>query len=148
MSWLARSLNALVLGVWLGSWALFAFVVAPVAFRTLPSSADAGKLVGPVLDFLHLYGIAAGLGMSCLAALGRQPWIRVLLPLVLATICAISQFAVTGAIDEVRPTAFGAESTAEAAAQFSRLHELSRLLYGITGAGVVVLTVIWARREN
>ena len=148
MRWWALSLNALLLGVWLGGWTLFAFVVAPVAFRTLPSSADAGKLVGPVLDFLHIYGIAAGIGMSGLAAFARQSWTRVLLPLVLAGICAASQFGVTGAIDEIRPAAFGAGSSAEAAARFSQLHELSRLLYGITGAGLVILTVIWARRDS
>ena len=85
--------------------------------------------------------------MAFLAALGRQTRIRVVLPLLLACICATSQFAVTGAIDEVRPAAFGTDASAEAAARFSQLHELSRLLYGITGAGLVVLTVLWARRE-
>jgi len=147
MNWWALSLNSLLLGIWLGGWTLFAFVVAPIAFQTLPSSADAGKLVGPVLDFLHIYGVAAGIGMSCLAAFGQQTRLRVLLPLVLAGICAASQFGVTGAIDEIRPAAFGTAATAEAAARFSQLHELSRLLYGITGGGLIVLTVIWARRD-
>ena len=31
-----------MLGGWLGSWALFAFVIAPTAFRVLPSGDVAG----------------------------------------------------------------------------------------------------------
>ena len=147
MNWWALALNSLLLGVWLGGWTLFAFVVAPIAFRTLASSADAGRLVGPVLDFLHIYGMVAGVSMACLAAFGRQTRLRILLPLVLAGICAASQFGVTGAIDEILPAAFGAGATADAAARFSQLHELSRLLYSVTGGGLIVLTVIWARRD-
>lgn len=148
MSWWTRGLNALLLGTWLGAWVLFAFVVAPTAFRTLPSSSQAGKLVGPVLDTLHVYGVVAGVVMAALAAAGRQGWLRIALPLGLAAICAFSQFGVTGGIDAIRPEAFGPDATGEAAARFSQLHQFSRMLYAVTGAGLVVLTVLWARPQR
>lgn len=148
MSWWARALNALLLGTWLGGWVLFAFVVAPVAFKTLASASEAGRLIGPILDSLHLYGVGAGVAMAGLAALGRQNRLRVVLPLCLAAICAVSQFGITSAIDAIRPSAFGIDATAEAAARFSQLHELSRFVYGIIGAGLIVLTAAWARRES
>ena len=57
-TWL-RATEALLLGGWFGSWALFALVIAPTAFRELPSGEIAGQLVGPVLRVLHYYGIVA-----------------------------------------------------------------------------------------
>ena len=147
MNWWALALNSLLLGVWLGGWTLFAFVVAPIAFRTLASSADAGRLVGPVLDFLHIYGMVAGVSMACLAAFGRQTRLRILLPLVLAGICATSQFGVTGAIDEIRPAAFGAGARGGGAACFPHPPRLSGFRRGRPGGGVSFLTVIGARRD-
>ena len=47
---LLRGLLWLLLGTWIGSWLLFALVVAPTAFRVLPSTHVAGTLVAPVLD--------------------------------------------------------------------------------------------------
>ena len=52
----------LLLGIWLGGFALFPFV-AITAFRSFPSP-DAGLIVGPVLAGLHLYGAGAGVGYS------------------------------------------------------------------------------------
>ena len=42
-----RSPLWLALGGWVGSWALFALVIARLAFRVLPSPEIAGQLVGP-----------------------------------------------------------------------------------------------------
>ena len=54
----------LLLGGWFGSWFSFGVLVAPLAFRLLPTTEIAGKLIGPVLTALHLYGAAAGLGLA------------------------------------------------------------------------------------
>ena len=54
----------LLLGGWIGAWLLFGGVVAPTAFRTLPSTEVAGLLIGPVLTWLHLYGAAAGIAST------------------------------------------------------------------------------------
>ena len=148
MNVVLQSLYRLILGTWLGAWILFAFVVAPTAFRVLPGSEVAGQLVGPILDTLHLSGIGAGVALAVLAGLGRQGSLRLGLPLLLAVICAVSQFGITAAIDAVRPEAFGPNANAEAAASFAQLHEWSRNLYGLTGVGLIVLILLPERRSS
>jgi len=137
----------LILGTWTGAWVLFALVIAPTAFRVLPSSQAAGQLVGPVLESLHLYGIAAGVALAGLAlVLRRGAWLTGI-PLVLAALCGASEFGVTSAIDAIRPQAFGQDANPASAAQFARLHEVSRTLYSLVGAGLLALTVLQARAD-
>ena len=62
----------LILGTWTGAWVLFALVIAPTALRVLPGSQAAGQLIGPVLESLHLYGIAAGVALAGLSLLLRR----------------------------------------------------------------------------
>ena len=80
---LLRSTLWLTLGAWIGAWLLFGAVVAPTAFRVLPSTEVAGSLVGPVLEALHLYGAAAGALLALVTvALGRGP-LLIVLPLLM-----------------------------------------------------------------
>lgn len=138
----------LILGTWTGAWVLFALVIAPTAFRVLPNSQMAGQLVGPVLESLHLYGIAAGVALAGLSlALRRGAWLTGI-PLVLAALCGASEFGVTSAIDAIRPQAFGPDATAASAAQFARLHQMSRTLYFLVGAGLLALTFLQARADT
>ena len=142
MDGLLRALRWLLLGGWLGSWALFALVIAPTAFSVLPSGEAAGALVGPVLRTLHLYGLVAGLALFAIAfALRERPLLK-LLPAAMALVCAVSEFGVSAAISEIRPSLFGPETPCDAAGQFSQLHLLSRVLFGAVLAGVAVLTVL------
>jgi hypothetical protein len=67
-----RAVRWLSLGGWLGSWALFALVIAPTAFRVLPSGDIAGALVSPVLRTLHLYGVLAGAVLFAIAFALRE----------------------------------------------------------------------------
>jgi hypothetical protein len=127
----------LLLGGWFGSWACFGLVVAPTAFRVLPSTAVAGQLVGPVISALHVYGIAAGLLLALLArSLGRRPWL-VLLPVVAAALTAWSELVVTPEIAALRSLAFGPEGNPESAGRFQHLHQLSMLIF--VGVGFVTL---------
>lgn len=143
-----RTTAWLILSAWAGGWLFFAVVVAPTAFRVLPSSRDAGQVVGPLLETLHLCGILAGLVLAGLSlVLGRGAWL-VGIPLVLAGVCAYSEFSVTAAIDVVRPGAFGPAAEATAAAEFARLHGISRTLYGIVGAGLLTLIFLQTRSET
>ena len=75
----------------------------------------AGSLVSPLLRGLHLYGMAAGLGLSCLAIGLRRGRLLGLLPIALAGLCAFSEFSVTPSIAAIRPEAFGQGATPEAA---------------------------------
>lgn len=48
------------LGVWLGALLFFGAVLAPTAFTVLPTTHDAGVLVGASLRRLHVMGLVAG----------------------------------------------------------------------------------------
>lgn len=145
MDALLRAVRWLLLGGWLGSWALFALVIAPTAFRVLPSGEAAGALVGPVLRTLHLYGLFAGLSLFAIAFAFREGWLRKLLPALLALICALTEFGVSAEISEIRPSTFGLETPHGAAGRFSELHFLSRFLFGTVLVGVALLTVVHAQ---
>ncbi len=137
----------LLLGGWVGSWGLFGMVVAPTAFQVLPSTAIAGELVGPILTSLHLYGLAAGVGLAALAALlGRGP-LRIVLPLVLAAACAYSQFGVSAEIAEIRGGAFGPGGNEGDASRWNALHRLSVGIYLAVSAGALVLVGLHAASD-
>ena len=148
MTWLLRTAAGVLRAGWLGSWGLFALVIAPTAFRVLPSHAIAGDLVGPVLSILHRFGIGAGLGLGLLAVLARGSRVAGVLPLILAAICAGSEFIVTPAIAELGREAFGEEMVRASANRFSNLHQLSRLLFGLVGLGVLALIGLSARPDR
>lgn len=135
------------LGGWIGAWFLFAFGVAPVAFR-LPSPELGGQVVGPVLTALHLYGGIAGLVLAGVAAALGRGRLTIALPLLLSAVCFISQFAVTAAVAEVRPQDLGPESAPDAAARFAFLHQLSMILYTVVGVGAIALAVLHARADT
>jgi hypothetical protein len=143
-----RSALWLLLGGWIGAWGMFALVVAPTAFRVLPSTEVAGDLVGPLLSFLHLYGAVAGLALAGIAwALSRPVALRVL-PLVLMAACLYTQFGVSGEIAEIRDLALRPEGSEEMAARFTRLHTLSRTIFGSVGVAAIALLVLHAREET
>lgn len=136
-----RTLAFVVGGGWFGAMILFAFVVAPVAFRVLPGVEVAGELVGPVLRVIHLFGIAAGLAMAGIAAaLGRRSWL-IVLPVALAAACAYSEFVVTAEISGVLPHDLGGPTAEEAAARFATLHRLSMGLFTAIGVGALSLVI-------
>jgi len=136
-----------LLGGWIGALVLFSVVVAPVAFQVLPSSEVAGKLVGPVLRSLNLYGAATGVALAAIAWHFRRGWLAVVLPLVLTLLALISQLGITAAIERVRPLAFGPTPDPAALAEFGRLHALSVALFGVTGVTALVLAWLHARAD-
>lgn len=144
----ARSLRFLlgsVLGLWLGSWTCFALLVAPTAFRVLPSTEVAGQLVGPVLATLHLSGALAGaLAAALAAALGRGR-LAVALPLLLAAATLVSEFGVTPQLTALRELAFGPEGNVEASARYRQLHGLSMAIFCAVLLGVIALGWIHSR---
>lgn len=56
-----RTASNLALGVWLGAALLTAFVVAPHAFASFATRAQAGEFVGGILLAVYLGALAAGL---------------------------------------------------------------------------------------
>jgi hypothetical protein len=144
---LLRSALWLTLGTWIGAWLLFGAVVAPTAFRVLPSTAVAGSLIGPVLEALHLYGAGSGALLALLAViLGRGP-LLVGLPLLMSAVCLYSHFGVSAELSEIRDLAFGAGGAPEFAARFTRLHRVSLGLFLGLGVAAVGLLVLHSRAD-
>jgi hypothetical protein len=144
---LAVAILWIALGGWIGALTLFAAVVAPTSFRVLPSPEEAGRIVGPVLTALQLYGGAAGLGLAALGLALRRGRMAALLAVGLSLVCLYSQFGVTAEISEVRSAAFGSSPEAEAQQRFAELHRRSVMLFGATGVGAILLALLYARGE-
>ena len=60
MQTLLRALRLFAMVAWVGGLGFFAFVVAPVAFHSLPSTHEAGIVVGGTLRVLHWIGLVGG----------------------------------------------------------------------------------------
>jgi hypothetical protein len=132
------------LGVWVGSWGFFAFVVSRIAFRVLPGDV-AGDLAGRLLGVLHFGGAVAGLvAAGCAFGLGRRGWV-VFLPLALALVCLFNELWVSPEVALVRPSAIGAASTQATANRFEILHRLSLGLFLAIHVVTVALLVQHAR---
>jgi hypothetical protein len=129
----------LLLGGWIGAWVTFGALVAPTAFRALPSSELAGQVVGPVISALHGYGVAAGLLLALLALSLRRGALLVAMPLAAGVACAWSELVITPQIAGIRPLMAGPEHAPELAARFARLHGLSMLIYLAVGVGTLVM---------
>lgn len=136
-----------LLGGWTGAWALFAFVVARVAFAVLPTTQLAGQIVAPVLAALHLYGAVAGVALAALAWALARTRIAIGLPLVLSALCLVSHFAVTAEIESIRDLVFGPGGSPELAARFQRLHGLSMWIYTAVGLGAYGLLYLHVRAD-
>ncbi len=142
----------LLLGSWIGSWVTFGALVAPTAFRALPSTELAGQVVGPVISALHGYGAAAGLLLALLAWSLRRGALLVAIPLAAAAACAWSELVVTPQIAALRPLMVGPEGTPEFAARFAHLHRISVVIFLSVGVSTLVMLAAHvladARREG
>ena len=111
-----RALRLYAMVAWVGGLAFFAFVVAPVAFGSLPSAHEAGIVVGGTLRVLHWIGLIGGV-VFCMATgwlwLGAEVPARIgfmrqlALTTVMLLVTAYSQFRVLPAmeVDRARPVA-------------------------------------------
>ncbi len=153
MQTLVRALRSYAMVAWVGGLAFFAFVVAPVAFGSLPSGHEAGLVVGGTLRVLHWIGLIGGgvfwvgTGWLWLQAEGpaRVGFVRQLaLVAVMIVVTAYSQFRILPAMEVDRALAGGVVETASpdnpGRVDFERLHRLSEKLEGfvlLCGLGVV-----------
>ncbi len=155
MQGLLRIVQLLTMVVWVGGLIFFAFLLAPIAFHTLPSIHEAGLLVGAVLHPFHIVGLVCG-ALFCAAtalifrsapmrARGRYELEFVLAVIMLAA-TAYLQVSVLPTMDHDRDS-IGApiESVPKdnpARAHFDRLHVRSERVEGLVlfvGLGVIFL---------
>lgn len=135
------------LALWVGSFSLFAALVAPTAFRVLPQEL-AGRMVSPILEALHIYATGAGVALAALAqGLGRSLLLRVL-PLALAGVCLYSQFGLTSRIAEIHDLAFAPEGNPTALVEWGELHAFSMTLFTAVWAGGLLLVGLHAHADT
>src|SRR5271154_1679106 len=155
MATLLRILRLLSIVVWVGGIIFFAFVVAPVAFGTLPSTHEAGTVVGGTLRVLHVMGLVSGAIFAlCTAVLFQQSprairgryESQILLVAVMLAATAYLQWNVLPAMERDRTAAGGdidaAPATSLPRVHFERLHVRSERVEGgilLCGLGIVLL---------
>src|SRR3984885_12334192 len=139
-----RALRLYAMVAWVGGLAFFAFVVAPVAFGSLPSAHEAGLVVGGTLRVLHWIGLIGG-GIFCLATGWLWLWAegparvgfarQLGLTAVMLVVTAYSQFHILPAMEVDRALAGGEVEAASVdnvgRVDFERLHRLSERLGGV-----------------
>lgn len=152
---LMRLLQLLAMVVWVGGIIFFAFVLAPVSFRTLPSVYLAGAVVGASLKTFDWIALICGAVFLLATALiyvqspmrlkGRYE-LQFLLTGVMVVATAFLQWSILPSMDRDRAQAAGDISTAPmtspARIHFDRLHKRSEHLEGtilLLGLGVVFL---------
>ncbi|WP_263365801.1 DUF4149 domain-containing protein [Edaphobacter bradus] len=150
-----RALRLMAMVAWVGGLMFFAFVVAPVAFHRLPSTHEAGLVVGGTLSVLHWIGLIGGVlfyiatGALWLRAevMARASFaIEMALTGIMLALTAYSQFRILPAMERDRTAAGGVIETADAESparmDFERLHKYSERLEGLVllcGIGVVLV---------
>jgi hypothetical protein len=145
----------LALIVWIGGIIFFAFVMAPTLFSVLPVPL-AGNVVSPTLTKLHWIGLFSG-GIFLLCSLiynyARHSQPRLfgpthLLVVLMLILTAISQFAITPRMRELREGPSGLDAP-NARADFNRLHMWStRTEGGVLLLGLLVVIVTARERSH
>ncbi len=150
-----RVLRLLTIVVWVGGLIFFAFVLAPIAFHVLPSTHEAGTVVGATLRILNEVGHACGF-IFLFATI--RPWLRadvrgrrvlvtqMLLVVLMIVATIFVQVSIVPAMERDRVASGG---DVDAAApdnpdrlDFERLHPLSEKVEGsalFLGLAVVVM---------
>jgi Domain of unknown function (DUF4149) len=144
-----------LLSLWLGVASLFSFVVAPAAFKVLPTTWMAGNVVNRVLGVTEIVGIAAGI-VLLLLLLAAKPARRALwfegIALVLMTLSMIaSKFVVSKQLHSLREQYGEALSTMPLATSgprfaFALNHQFSVALMSLNLVATLVLIVYLIRR--
>jgi uncharacterized membrane protein len=143
-----RTIEFLLLSLWLGSDVFLSFVVAPGAFQILASRDQAGAIVGYSLGRMHMAGIACGIILLVVRLFRTKSFegfaspasLCVVLMLVLT---AISQYTVSAKMAALRVQMGSIQATVQGSpllAQFSRLHRISvSLESGVLLAGFAAM---------
>ena len=138
MANLLRTLEFLGLSLWLGSDVFLSFVMAPGAFRILPSRDSAGAIVGFGLGRMHLIGVVCGIAILLARLVRTRAFASVAAPAALCLalmilLTVVSQQAVSPKMAALRVQMGSVQATAEDSpllAEFGRLHRVSASLEG------------------
>lgn len=159
---IAAFIEALLLGIWLGSMIFFSFAVAPSAFAVLPTREMAGLLVTSTIAKLEVLGLAIGPVLILIQAVSWNSklsskgvrTLRLLLLAVMIAAAGLSRFWVSPTLVSLRAAMGGhiddVPLTDPLRMQFNNLHQYSVGLMSaamISGIVVLFLTVrSWLKR--
>jgi hypothetical protein len=148
------AISVILLSAWLGAAILAAAVVAPAAFKVLPTRTLAGALVGQVLPVIFISGLIVGAMVTLLNARGPRGhghWVGTGLLAVMMTGCVVAQFIIAPKIEVARAAIGGPVESVEASdprrVQFGKLHAFSVLWMGVAmvGAGGAIVQKLTQR---
>ncbi|HQR32543.1 MAG TPA: DUF4149 domain-containing protein [Blastocatellia bacterium] len=145
-----------LLSCWLGVMAFFSFVVAPAAFKVLPTQHLAGQVVSRTLGVTEVIGLIIGgvLLVLLLAARGRKTkaFQFELAVVALMTAAMAMSKVVSGWMHSLRLQAgeglYALPMSDPVRSSFDRLHKYSVGLTGLAMLGAIVLIVILIRRTD
>jgi len=128
-----RTVEFLVLGLWLGADSFLSFVVAPGAFAILGNRDAAGIMVGFSLARLHFAGIFLGLIFLVARLLRTHSFASFTTPAALCIVLmvlltAASQFTVSNRMESLKREMVSVQNTPEndpRRVAFNRLHHIS-----------------------
>jgi Na+(H+)/acetate symporter ActP len=145
-----------LLSLWLGTASLFSFVVAPAAFKALPSPWLAGNVVNRVLGVTEYIGIIIGV-VLLLLLLAAKPmrlalWLQGVMLALMTFSMVLSKFVVSARLHLLRETYGEALSTKqvnlEAQWAFDLFHQLSVGLMSFNLLATLALIVYLIRQPN
>ena len=156
-----RALRLLSLTVWVGGLVFFAFILAPLAFSTLPTAHEAGTIVGGTLQVLNKVGNNCGF-LFVIATIAlwfrtdprsrRLLPIEVLIAVVMLIATAVVQHAIVPAMERDRIAAGGdvdaAPADNAARRDFERLHPISEKVEGAVLLLGIVNTILIAAESG
>jgi len=141
-----------VLVLWLGGAILFAAIVAPSLFATLPTRTLAGAVVGRVLPAIFYSGMLVGIATVVLDWQARGEWNwrgGAAGGLFIFVSCAVAQLIVSPRIERVRESIGGAVENLSPGdprrAEFGKLHAVSVGWLGLAMLSAAIVAVIAAR---
>ena len=160
MKILLRTLLYLALSIWVGAEFFFPFVAARVFLTLKPDTHTAGRIVGPLLNNLHVLGLIAALLLllvlttMLLSGFYRAHHTALMMTLVvlMATLTLYSEFVITPAMERDRVAAGGtidnATSANSARLDFRHLHEHSERVEGVILISGLFTLLILAQAER
>jgi hypothetical protein len=143
-----RTIEFLGLSLWLGSDVFLSFVMAPGAFRILPSRDSAGAMVGYGLWWMHMIGVVCGIAILLARLVRTRTFASLATPAALCVVLMIiltvvSQHAVSPKMAALRVQMGSIQATSADSpllAEFGRLHRISASLEGcVLLAGLAAL---------
>ncbi len=143
-----------LLSLWLGSASLFSFVVAPAAFKALPSPWLAGNVVNRVLGVTEIIGIVVGVVLLLLLLVAkptrRARWFEGVTLALMTLSMALSKFVVSKNLHSLREQygeALSTSPTLQAVkAIFDGYHQASVGLMSFNLLATLILIVYLIRR--